>query len=223
VSDNRQYRPFSGNSTKRLGQRAGTLYDPAAKKRLVEECEAVCVWAVQRAVGKATLISAIKQAQPVRLQVPGGHFDIWPVDEPHRLPGRRDKWSSLEDGTARLWLICTDCRRPRSKLYYFSPAGTGILSDLLCRECHGLTYLSVNSSGNKWYRETARPLRRLCRERDRLLSQRPKPSVQTRLAQLDGQIQMLRARLRPRGRRRSHLQGDAVRQKRRYRDPSLLD
>jgi hypothetical protein len=114
-------------------------------------------------------------------------------------------------------------RRPRAKLYYYSPPGTGVLSDLLCRECHGLTYLSVNSSGNKWYRETARPLRRLCRERDKLLSQRPKPSVQARLAQLDGQIQMLRARLRPKRKRLAERSGSGVRHKRRYKDLRLLE
>jgi len=74
---------------------------------LVEECQTISIYAVQRAFGKKPLIAAIRQARPFPLQVTGGHFEVWLVDESHRLPGRYERWSCLEDGTARLWFICS--------------------------------------------------------------------------------------------------------------------
>ncbi len=126
------------------------------KRRLVEECEAIWIYAVQRAFGKKVLMAAIRQARSFRLPVPGGYFDVSPVDEPHRLPGKDGRWSSLEVGTARRWLICPECRRKVAKLYYYLAPDSLARSDLLCRHCHGLTYQSVNCGGNRWYREVAR-------------------------------------------------------------------
>lgn len=109
VSDKMTIGPISGNSWSPWNER-DELSRPPGKRRLVEECEVVWVYAVQRAFGKKALIAAIRQARPFRLPVPGGYFDIWLIDEPHQLPGKRHRWSSLEAGNARLWLMCPACR-----------------------------------------------------------------------------------------------------------------
>ncbi len=223
MSDNFRIRRFLGNLVERAGGRERTdapLFP--SKRRLVEECEAVSIWVVQRAFGKKALMAAIREARPFRLPVPGGYFDVWFTDEPHRLPGRIERWSSLEDGNARLWLICPRCRRKRATLFHFVLEGSSRLSDLWCRECHRLSYLSTNSGGNKWYVEVGQPVRKLLRQRDGLAGQKKAPKVQARLARIDAQLQLLLKRLKPKTasahRRILHGLGG----KRRYKDVTLL-
>lgn len=195
------------------------------RRRLVEECEVVSVHAVQRVFGKKGLIAAIRQARPFRLPILGGYFDIWLVDERHRLPGRRERWSALEEGTARLWLVCPRCRRPVAKLYYYSLApGSAARSDLLCRLCHGLTYQSVNCGGNRWYREIARPVKQLLREKRKLMARQHKPRIAARLAHIEDQIRMLRQKAKPKTHRQrsKSLYTLAVGERRPYRNLELL-
>ena len=168
--------PFLGNFEEPWEQR-----EPAnqylGKRRLVEECHIIYVYALQRAVGKKALIAAIREARPFRVPVPGGQYDVWLVYELHRFPGKRERWSSLEDGTARLWLWCPGCHCKIAKLYYFFFPGSFHRSELLCRKCHRLSYVSVNSGANRWYREVARPIKRFLREKERLLRKRYGPLV----------------------------------------------
>lgn len=225
MSDNSKSRPFLGNFGSPW-EELERLYRHPGKRRLVEECEAVSVYAVQRAFGKKALIAAIRQARPFRLPVPGGYFDIWLVDEPHRMPGKQERWSSLEEGTVRLWLICPACRRKVAKLYcYHLAPGSLARSDLLCRQCHGLTYQSSNCGGNRWYREVARPMKRLLREKRKLLAGRNGPRIAARLALVENQILTLRQKLKSRTQRRAQNMGygPAVRERRPYRDLALLD
>ena len=195
------------------------------KRRLVEECHIIYVYALQRAVGKKALIAAVREARPFRVPVPGGHYDVWLVNELHRFPGKRERWSSLEDGTARLWLWCPDCHRKIAKLYYFFLPGSLHRSDLLCRHCHHLTYQSVNCGGSRWWQEVVPPMKRLLREKERLLCKRYSPLVRARLIQLDGQRRILQEQVKPktqdRRRRLSYL--PESRQRRPHRDLSLLD
>jgi hypothetical protein len=60
--------------------------DQSQRKRLVEECEIVSVQGVQKAFGKKVLIAAIRDCRPLRLPIPGGDFDVWLIEEPHRPP-----------------------------------------------------------------------------------------------------------------------------------------
>jgi hypothetical protein len=225
VSDTSQSRPFLGNFESSREQPERLHWHPY-KRRLVEECEVVSVYAVQKAFGKKPLITAIRQARPFRLPVLGGYSDIWLVDEPHRLPGRNERWSSLERGTVRLWLICPGCRRKIAKLYYyFFAPGSPLRSDLLCRHCHDLTYQSVNCGGNRWYREVARPMKRLLRQRRRLLTRRCTPRVAAQLALIENLIRELRERAKPRTQHRTQnlRYGLAVRERRVYRNLALVD
>jgi hypothetical protein len=200
VSDIFKTRSVLGNLEQR--EEPGREIRRRSPRRLVEECETISVHAVQNVFGKKALILSIRQARPLRLLVLGGYFDIWPTDEPHRLPGRPARWSSLQDGNCRFWLICTGCRRKVGKLFcfYLSPDSL-VLSDLLCRRCHGLVYQSENCGKNRWYREVARPLKWLLKEKGRLLAERHTPRIAARLAQIESAVQTLRQKLRPKAHR----------------------
>lgn len=150
------------------------------KHRLIEECEEVALRDIQRAFGKSALITAIRQARPMPLPVLGGEFDVWLIDGRHHLPGVHKRSTTLDEGLCRLWLICPGCRKRVGKLYYYFFSRDSLTqSDLLCRDCHGLVYQSQNCGGNRWYRETARPLKGLLRAKRKLLSRDPSPRVMT--------------------------------------------
>ncbi|MCI0724348.1 MAG: hypothetical protein L0338_36095 [Acidobacteria bacterium] len=222
MSDILRIRPFAGNLDEGAGGRERTDAAPfLGKRRLVEECEVISVWVVQRAFAKKVLIASIREARPFQLPVPGGYFDVWFTDEPHRLPGRVERWSSLEDGNARLWLICPRCRRKRAMLFYFVLEGSTRLSDLWCEECHRLSHLSTNSAGRKWYVEVGRPIRKLLRQRDRLEGLKKTPRVQARLARIDAQLQLLLNRLKPKTSARRRILR-TLGGKRTYKDVTLL-
>jgi hypothetical protein len=196
------------------------------KRRLVEECELVAVNAVQKLLGKRVLIAAIRRAEPLSLPVRGGSFDVWFVDQPHRLPRIRGRLPSLESGPRRLWLVCPGCRKKVAKLYfyYFAPDSLA-LSDLLCRNCHGLVYLSQNCGNNRWYRETARPVKRFLREKRKLLARPLSPRVAARLIEIDAEVRMLRQRVKRKTPYRSEESRyrPAARQRRPCRNLALLE
>jgi hypothetical protein len=169
-------------------------------------------------------MEAIRQARPVRLSVLGGSFDLWLIDQLHRLPGGR--WSSLETHNCRLWLQCPGCQRVVGKLYYFYFAPDSLaLSDLRCRKCHGLVYQSQNCGGNRWYEEIARPLKRILQQKHKLLAKQSTPRTATRLARIEDEIRALREMAKPKtGRRKRNPRfrsSDA--QRRPYRDVALLE
>ena len=200
--------------------------DPRRTKRLVEECFAIGIGAIQRRFGKEVLLQAIRQCEPIRIPVPyNPPFQVWLTYDTHPLVGKREKWSSLEGGTARIWFVCPGCRKQVAKLFYYVFPGSTLASDLLCRRCNNLTYQSVNCGGNRWWQEVVPPMKRLLREKERLLGKRYSPLVQTRLIQLDGQIRILRKQVKPKtqDRKRRLSYRPESRQRRRYRDLSLLD
>jgi hypothetical protein len=217
MSDGFVSRFFSGN----LAGPHGELERHQPKRRLVEECEIVAIGVVQQVFGKKALIAAVCGSRPFRLPVPGGFFDVWLIDESHRLPGRTERWSSLEDGTARLWFVCPACRRKTAKLYYFHVA-PGFTSELKCRECHRLTYLCVNSGGNRWYREIGRPLKLLLRQKRKLLSQK-RGRISAKLAQIDAEVHALREKMATVRRTLSAPSRQPSADRRRYRDFTLID
>ena len=196
------------------------------KRRLVEECEAVSIHAVQAKWRKKALIMAIRQAHPLRLPLPGGDVDVWLIEESHRLPGPCERWSSLEAGNARLWLVCPGCRKKVAKLHYFYFALDSMHhSDLLCRCCHGLVYQSQNCSDNRWYKEVARPMKRLLHEKRKLLPKQRTARIATRLARIEDEIHTLRQKVRPRRQRRNRNFRSRLssRQRRPYRNLASLE
>ena len=137
-------------------------FESQRRKRLVEECIAITVGAVRRRFGKEVLLSAIKACQPIEVPISYRRpFEIWLTYDLHPLVNQPGKWSTLENGTARIWFMCAGCRRPVAKLFYYTFPGSTMASDLLCRRCHNLTYLSVNCAGNRFYKRVVKPYRRL--------------------------------------------------------------
>jgi hypothetical protein len=134
-------------------------------KRLVEECFRVSIGEVREQFDRPELIQAILDCAPIRIPLSlGRSAEVWLTCDTHPLVGKQGRWSCLEDGTARLWFICPGCRRHRlARLYYFTDPAGKWASQLLCRRCHNLAYLSVNCAGNAFYRHVVRPLRRLRR------------------------------------------------------------
>ena len=207
MSDNVLGRAISGNFREASGY--------SEKKRLVEECETISVHSLQRILGKNALIAAIRESRPLTISLSEGPAEVWLTYDLHRLPGKREHWSSLEDKSARLWLLCPACWRKVVNLHYYTHPGSTWRSPLLCRGCHGLAYLSVNAGGNRWYREVARPLRRLVREKWKLLAHR-NPDM-ARLLVLEKRLRALREQVRPKG------PSAATGRKRGYRDLRLVE
>lgn len=164
------------------------------KRRLAQECEVVSVYALQRFLGKRAILTSIRAAKPLRLDVSGGFFELWFTYEAHHMPGKNARYASLEDGTVRLWLICAGCKRPVAKLFYFYLNRRFFdLSELLCRHCHRLTYQSANCGKNTWYKEKVRPLKRLLRTRDRISNWAGTARRDRLLAQIERKISAFRS------------------------------
>ena len=220
MSDIFEIRPIVGNFGNRESERKSQSPFPG-KRRLVEECEKISIYAVQRAFGKKALLEAVRQARTFRVPVFGGYFDLDLTYEAHRLPGRYEQWATLEDGTARLWLVCPSCLRKVQKLYYFHYPGTVERSPLLCRLCHGLVYQCSNCGGNRWYKQVARPFKALLKERDRLLARRDSSRVRARLLLIEAEIEALKKQVRPKTKR---IRSDWWKSQRRpYRNIGLLE
>jgi len=140
------------------------------RKRLMEECCPVCIRALQRCLGKQALLRALLACEPIKVPVLNHPpIDAWLSYDTHPLVKGRGRWSCIEDGSARLWFCCPQCRRQRlAKLYYYEILGTSEISALLCRHCHRLAYVSENCAGNAFYKHVVKPLRRFKRIEERL-------------------------------------------------------
>ena len=163
---------------------------------------------------------AVQDAKPVHFQMGGNTFSVHLLAEPHRLPRRNRRVSARE--ATRLWLVCMDCRQKRRKLFTFPKfPGSSVLVMPFCRQCLGLTYQSQNCGGNRWWRETARPLKRLLHRRELLVAKKHTEKMTAQLDLLDQSINLLRQRAAPKTRRKhpNDLEfGQSLSGKRRYRD-----
>lgn len=214
-------RLFSGNSAIQPRFDAHGSEIPAIPHPLVEECFCLSLQVLRRMFGRPVLLAAAEDARPVGIQIQGNPFSVYLLAEPHRLPQTRGGVSDRE--TRRLWMVCIGCRRKVRKLFtYPNFRGSSVLYMPLCRSCHGLVYHSQNCGGNKWYRQIARPLKRLLRRRERLLAGRQSPGIAGELDLLDQSINLLRQRAAPKIRQK-HQNVDvetspALRVKRPYRN-----
>jgi len=189
------------------------LVDGQRRRRvLVEECDAFAIGVLRACLGVEALRQAIRDCQP--LVVPLSYrlpATLWVADAPNRVPHRRVQ-------TVRFWLICPGCRKAKGKLLLLPNSVQLAPKEPQCRNCLGLTYQSVNCGKNRWWREIARPLKRLLRQRDRIGGGRLGPTAQGQLAVIDAEI----ARLRSRVGSIYRAPPTRERQKRRYRDLSLI-
>jgi hypothetical protein len=192
---------------------------PIPHKRLVEECLAVSIDDLRCVFGKKALITAANYTKPIKYQLGGQEFEIYVLAEPHNLPWKNNR--TWDDSLVRIWLVCLRCRKRARKLFTFqSVTGANALADLRCRWCHDLVYQSQYCSGNKWWVRVAMPLKRLLRERQRLISRRS-PRAMAQLEKIDQSIWMLRERAAVRKRSYRGIPHNS-RRKRAYRDINLI-
>jgi hypothetical protein len=221
ASDKPKIRSISGSSNEWLpGKRHKNepSYSPHA---LVEEAHGISVAELKRKFGRKELLKAIRDARSVRCQIAGIQFSVYLIHEAHRLPGRRTRWSDIETGNVRLWLICMGCRR-RVQNLYLNPRS--MLSDsppIGCRTCFGLRYLSQNSWNRKWWRETAKPLKRLIRKRQLLLRRKHTQNNAEQL-ELEKMIWIIQKRSKSRSVRGPTKSMDSSQIKRSYRNLNLI-
>jgi hypothetical protein len=196
MADNEMNGLFMGN----LGSQPlvdGREHECAAIPRLlVEEAIPISLADLRRLFGRQELLKAAQDARPVKFQINGNVFSICLLAEPHRVPNRNRQASDKE--ATRLWICCFGCRRKVRKVYtYPRLPGSNTLLMAQCRSCHGLTYQSANCSSNKWWKEIARPLKRLLRRRELLLAKKPTAKITAQLDLIDQSINLLRRRANP--------------------------
>lgn len=221
LSDERRIRPPSGNLKPWAKGRKRGAESPLGFHPLVEEATSLSLADLKRQFGRKALLAAVRDACPVRCQVAGIWQLIYLIYEPHRLPGRRTKWSDPEAGNVRLWLVCPLCRG-RARILYYHPYST--LSDsnsLGCRRCLGLRYLSQNSWNRVWFREIVMPLKRLMRSRQRLLQRMQTRRTMEMLGEIEELISIYRKRAETRVCRRHAKTMNYPRTKRQYRNLDL--
>ena len=226
VSDMNDNRIFNGNSAVQPSVDGDGRGCPGIPRPLVEECISISLADLRRLYGRKELFKAAEDARPVSFQIQRNAFSVYLLAEPHRLPRQNRGVSDRE--VTRLWLVCMGCRRKVRKLYtYHKFPGSSVLLMAQCRSCHGLTYMSQNCGGNRWWREIARPLKRLVRRRERLIARNPSAKIVAQMNLLDQSINLLRQRARPKTRSKHRNAdvdpGHALRVKRPYREISLLE
>ena len=190
---------------------------------LAEEAIQITLGDLRQLFEREELLKAAQEATPVHFQILGNAFSVHLVAEPHRLPGRRGAPSDTE--VVRLWLVCMGCRHKARKLFTINKfPGSTVLVMPSCRRCMGLTYQSQNCGGNRWWREAARPLKRLLRRRERLQARKQSARIAAQVDLLDQSINLLRQRAAPKSRTKSRTTtiGPDIRIKRPYRDLSLI-
>jgi hypothetical protein len=220
MSDNNKNGPAWGNSFGRWrGERQGdgNISRYPLTRPLVEECLSVAIRDILRIHGRSKMLKAADEGKALSFRMEGHTYEVFLCWEPHKLPGRTEKWSDIAQGNCRLYFICPSCRR-RIRILYKNPQS--LVPDLLpigCKRCLGLVYASENSCKNKWWREIVRPLRRLYRKRERLLALIQTPRVVEELRRSEELIFVYRQRAKPK--RRSKPPSGAKRQ---YRDVQLV-
>ena len=185
-------------------------------RRLVEECLAVSLADLRRTCGRKILLAAAIDARAVKFQLQGQRFEVYLLAEPQHMTPRARR-TPTED-VLRLWLGCLGCRHRVRRLFTFPlAAGSPVLADLRCRGCHGLRYQSQLCCKNRWWKETAMPLKRLLRRRARHLARKQSTKVQAQLEELDRLIWIMQQRAKPKSSARRRLP-QRTGMKRPYRD-----
>jgi hypothetical protein len=141
-----------------------------SRRPLVEETLFVNMRDLQRIHEKALILKAADEGRPIPVLMEGHYFQVYLSWAPHRLPGKPERWSDISQGNCRIYFICPSCRR-RIRILFKNPRP--MVSDLPpigCKRCLRLVYASENSCKRKWWKHIVRPLRRLYRRREKLLS-----------------------------------------------------
>jgi hypothetical protein len=187
-------------------------------RRLAEECFVFAMAELRSIYKRRDLLRLADTYQPVTFRLGGQPFALHLITE--FLPRPRHLRRTGEE-MIRIWMTCPACFRRVRKVYTFCiEPGSPILADLKCYHCHGLTYLSKNCSGNRWWHDFAMPMKRLLRRQQRLLLRHSLRSM-AQLEQIEQSIWMLRERAAVRKRPHKGIPHHA-RRKRPYRDIALI-
>jgi hypothetical protein len=207
------------------GVHAGASVYSYSPRPLVEECLAIRLADLRRAFGRKELLKAAEDARPLRLVIQGNCFSVYLLAQTFWPPRHNRVLSDRQ--LKRLWLVCPACRR-RVRTLYAHPKlpEPNVFLAAQCRTCRGLVYQSQNCGKNRWWREIARPLKRLLRRRRQLLARKPSPKIAAQIDLISQSISLLRLRAAPKtraGSRKTKTRaGPAARIRRPYRDVSLI-
>jgi hypothetical protein len=208
MSDNFGFqRPDWGNSPGRWrGERQAegkySSYPHRHRRVLVEECHPIDVRELQKLHGRKKLLRAADEGKPIKVHLGGHSFDAHFYWEPHRLPGRTEKWSDIGQGNCRIWLVCMHCRRKVRALYRNPLPLVSDLPPIGCRRCLRLVYACENSGKTKWWKKIVRPLRHLYRRREKLHMRKRTPRVIEELNRIEELIFVYTKRAEPKRRTR---------------------
>src|SRR5438034_1279502 len=100
----REFPSFSGNFDSESGPNT-YVCAPFHSRRLTEECASVSTADLRRILWREALLAAVRDARPVVVELAGGWHSLYFSAESHWLSGRRSRWSDIEQGNARLWLV----------------------------------------------------------------------------------------------------------------------
>jgi hypothetical protein len=220
MSDNSGIRFISGNLTGRWDLERHmdkNISSDPSKNALVEEALSVNMRDLQQIHGQQKLLRAADEGKPISVRLGELSFDVYLSWEPHRLPGKIEKWSDISQGNCRIYIVCPSCRRkirilyrnPRPLLPYLPPIG--------CRRCLHLIYASQHSGKTKWWKQIVRPLRRFYRLREKLLSLNRTRRIAEQLKHIEELIFVYSQRAKPK-RQTGRLSGN----RRQYKDIRLI-
>lgn len=182
------------------------------KRSLVEECHAVEIRELLQMYGRDRLYRAADDGSPITFHTGNHSYEIIFTWTPHRLPGREERWSSIQERNCRIWHVCQTCFR-RFRILYINPS---LPSRLACRKCLGLRYQAEYCGKNLWWRKARMPLKKIFKRQDQLFKMKRTQAVRDELEIIEGQILMLMQRAK--SKKRTQCQPGA---RRRYRDVNL--
>jgi hypothetical protein len=184
-------RSNSGNFSKTFqGERQGeeNIIQYTYRRRLVEEAVALTLPDLRRNCGRAVLLRAADQGTPIPIILNGKHLEVYMTFDIHRMPCRQERWSDPSSKNVRLWLVCSICWHRARKLYIDLLQLSDSDPKLQCRKCGHFVYMSQHCGQRKWWRLSAKPIRRLLQQQNELRLKKPTPRVVEKLDELERMI-----------------------------------
>ncbi len=188
-----------------------------AKKPLVEESPFVNTRDVQRIHGRDKMLRAADEGRALPVRIGCDSFQVFFTWEVHKLPGRGNRWSEIGQGNCRIYLVCLSCHRRVRALYRNPRQNAPSMPALGCRRCLRLIYACENSGKTLWWKNIVRPLRRLYRKHERLLTLKRTPRNAEALRRIEELILIYTKRAEP---KRKNRMSTGV--KRPYKDVRLV-
>jgi hypothetical protein len=221
MSDNFGYqRSDSGNFLERRGgggRRGETNSVYPCRRGLVEEAISVSIQDLGLVHRRRKMLRAADEGFPISISLGGKSLEAYLTFDIHRLPVRHEQWSDPARGDIRLWFVCSHCRRRARKLYIGPLHESDSNQELGCRKCKNLVYMSQYSGQRKWWRMSAAPIRRLLRQRNKLMERKSSQKVIRKLDEIERMLWIFKQRAVPKSPQRT-----ATGKKRGYKNIELV-